>query len=767
MSEQSNINYEGVERQPLATFTEQAYLNYAMYVILDRALPKISDGLKPVQRRIVYAMSELRLDHLSKPKKSARTVGDVLGKYHPHGDGACYEAMVLMAQPFSYRYPLIQGQGNWGSTDDPKSFAAMRYTEAKLSAYSDTLLFELHQGTVEWGPNFDGTLQEPLSMPARLPNILLNGSTGIAVGMATDIPPHNLREVVDACVLLLEKPNTDIETLCERIQGPDFPVGGEMITSREEILAMYRRGTGNLRVRAKYEHENGCLLITELPPQVSGSKVIEQIAAQMQAKKLPLIEDVRDESDHENPTRLVIFPRSNRVDREGLMLHLFATTDLEKSVRVNLNMIGLDGRPQVKNLPMILTEWLRYRAEVVRARFNFRLNKVNDRLEILDGLLVAFLNIDEVIEIVRTEDHPKAVMIERFSITERQADSILEIRLRQLAKLEEIKIRAEQKALANERKKIEQLLGSEARMKTLIKKELIADAETYGDERRTVIVDRPAAKALTENDLLPSEPLTVVLSEKGWVRAAKGFDIEPTKLAYKTGDKFQDSCQGKSNQRVSFIDQSGRVYSTAANHLPSARGSGEPLSGRFTLIVGTQMLYCCIGLPEEFWLMGSNAGYGFVTKAENFHVKSKAGKTLLSLPKQVKPLSPLMINNVKTELALPVAPKPLPPLKIIDLDSDYVALVTSAGNLLIVTVSQLPQLNRGKGNRLIRLGKNRDNHIVDWCLVSVGQSLVVHAGKRHMSTRWDKLDLYVGSRGGDGKKLPRGYQKVDRVESVD
>ncbi len=767
MSEQSNINYEGVERQPLASFTEQAYLNYAMYVILDRALPKIGDGLKPVQRRIVYAMSELRLDHLSKPKKSARTVGDVLGKYHPHGDGACYEAMVLMAQPFSYRYPLIQGQGNWGSTDDPKSFAAMRYTEAKLSAYSDTLLSELYQGTVEWGPNFDGTLQEPLSMPARLPNILLNGSTGIAVGMATDIPPHNLREVVDACVLLLEKPNTDIETLCEQIQGPDFPVGGEMITSREEILAMYQRGTGNLRVRAKYEHEKGCLLITELPPQVSGSKVIEQIAAQMQAKKLPLIEDVRDESDHENPTRLVIFPRSNRVDRDGLMLHLFATTDLEKSVRVNLNMIGLDGRPQVKNLQMILTEWLRYRAEVVRSRLTFRLNKVNDRLEILDGLLVAFLNIDEVIEIVRTEDYPKRVMIERFSITERQADSILEIRLRQLAKLEEIKIRAEQKELAAERGRIERLLGSEARMKTLIKKELIADAETYGDERRTVIVDRPAAKALAENDLLPSEPLTVVLSEKGWVRAAKGFDIEPRKLTYKTGDKFQDACQGKSNQQVSFIDQTGRVYSTGANNLPSARGSGEPLSGRFTLAAGTQMLYCCIGLAGEFWLMGSSAGYGFVTKVGNLHVKSKSGKTLLSLPSKAQRLAPLKINNVNTELVPPAGPQPLPPLKVNNLETDYVALVTHAGSLLVVAVNQLPQLNRGKGNQLIRLGKSSGNQVVSWCLVSEGQSLVVHAGKRHLSTRWNKLDLYLGNRGGEGKKLPRGYQKVDRVESVD
>lgn len=616
MSDSLELSLDGVERRSLADFTEQAYLNYSMYVIMDRALPHIGDGLKPVQRRIVYAMSELGLDADAKHKKSARTVGDVLGKFHPHGDSACYEAMVLMAQPFSYRYTLVDGQGNWGAPDDPKSFAAMRYTEARLSRYAEVLLSEVGQGTVDWVPNFDGTLQEPAVLPARLPNILLNGTTGIAVGMATDVPPHNLREVASACVRLLDEPKATIEQLCEHIQGPDYPTEAEIVTPRAEILKMYESGRGSIRMRAVYRVEDGDIVVTALPHQVSGAKVLEQIAAQMQAKKLPMVADLRDESDHENPCRIVIIPRSNRVDVDELMQHLFATTDLESTYRVNVNIIGLDGRPQLKNLRTILVEWLEFRTNTVRRRLQHRLDKVEKRLHLLDGLLTAFLNLDEVIHIIRTEEYPKQALIERFELTEIQADYILETRLRQLARLEEMKIRGEQDELLKEQAKLQALLGSEAKLRKLVRSELIKDAETYGDDRRSPIVARAEAKALSENELMPTEPVTVVLSEKGWVRCAKGHDIDATGLSYKAGDGFKAAAAGRSNQFAVLIDSTGRSYSLAAHSLPSARGQGEPLTGRLTPPPGAT--FECVLLPDDdaLYVVASDAGYGFVVKGE-------------------------------------------------------------------------------------------------------------------------------------------------------
>jgi topoisomerase IV subunit A len=680
MSETIDLSLDGVERRSLADFTENAYLNYSMYVIMDRALPHIGDGLKPVQRRIIYAMSELGLDADSKHKKSARTVGDVLGKFHPHGDSACYEAMVLMAQPFSYRYTLVDGQGNWGAPDDPKSFAAMRYTEARLSRYSEVLLSELGQGTVDWVPNFDGTLDEPCVLPARLPNLLLNGTTGIAVGMATDVPPHNLREVAAACVRLLDDPKTTVEQLCEHVQGPDYPTEAEIVTPRADLLKIYETGRGSVRMRAVYRVEDGDIVVSSLPHQVSGSKVLEQIAAQMQAKKLPMVADLRDESDHENPCRIVIIPRSNRVDADELMQHLFATTELESSYRVNTNVIGLDGRPQVKNLQVLLSEWLTYRIGTVRRRLQFRLDKVERRLHLLEGLLVAFLNLDEVIHIIRTEDQPKPVLMARFELSELQADYILDTRLRQLARLEEMKIRGEQDELAKEREKLLALLGSEAKLKKLVRKELIADAETYGDDRRSPIVARAEARALSENELLPSEPVTVVISEKGWARCAKGHDIDATGLSYKAGDGFRAAAAGRSNQYAVFIDSTGRSYSLAAHSLPSARGQGEPLTGRLTPPPGAG--FECVLLPEDesLYVIASDAGYGFVVKGEDLQAKNKAGKALLSLPAGARV----------------VAPRPLK-----SRDQDWLAAVTTEGRLLVFPVRDLPQLGKGKGNKII------------------------------------------------------------------
>lgn len=747
MTDSLDFSQEGVERLSLHKYSEEAYLNYSMYVILDRALPHISDGLKPVQRRIVYAMSELGLSATAKFKKSARTVGDVLGKYHPHGDSACYEAMVLMAQSFSYRYPLVDGQGNWGSADDPKSFAAMRYTESRLAPYAQSMLAELGQGTVDWTWNFDGTLREPINLPARLPNVLLNGSTGIAVGMATDIPPHNLREVVSACVQLLDNPNATVAQICEQVLGPDFPTQAEIITPREEILKMYETGRGSLRMRATFDEEGGDIVVHALPYQVSGAKVLEQIAAQMQAKKLPMVSDLRDESDHENPTRLIITPRSNRIDVDALMAHLFATTDLEKTYRVNMNMIGLDGRPKVLGLTQVLNEWLQYRMQVVTRRLQHRLDTVLDRLHVLEGLLIAYLNIDEVIAIIRNEDKPKPVLMERFGLSSVQAEAILELKLRHLAKLEEMKIRGEQSELDEERQQLEKILESKARLKTLIKKELIADAELYGDDRRSPIVARAEAQAYSETDLLTSEPVTLVLSKQGWVRAAKGHDIDGASLAFKSGDLFLAQVKGRSSQQAVFLDSSGRAYTAAAHTLPSARGQGEPLTGRFTVPSGAQFEGVTIGEPSELLLVASDAGYGFVTQLENMLTKNRSGKSLLSLPKGAHVLMPQ---------------------RVLSLDKQWLAAVSNEGRLLLFPVRELPQLPRGKGNKIMQISPKRvaarEEFVVALGLLTEEDTLVVHAGKRFLKMKFSELTHYQGERGRRGNKLPRGFQKVDRVE---
>jgi topoisomerase-4 subunit A len=737
------------EQIPLKDFTEKAYLDYSMYVILDRALPHIADGLKPVQRRIVYAMSELGLGPQAKYKKSARTVGDVLGMYHPHGDQACYEAMVLMAQPFSYRYPLIDGQGNWGSPDDPKSFAAMRYTEARLTPYAQTLLSELEQGTVDWAPNYDGTKDEPSLLPARLPNVLLNGSTGIAVGMSTDIPPHNLHEVVDACIKLLDNPRTSVEELCESVRGPDFTTEAEIITPRDDILRMYRTGNGSVRLRARWETEEGNIVITALPHQVSGDEVQKQIAAQIQNKKLPMLEDLRDESDHENPTRIVLFPRGRRIDADQLMSHLFATTDLEKSYRVNLNMIGLNGKPQVKNLQEILLEWLSFRTETVRRRLQYRLDKVIARLHILEGLLIAFLNIDEVIAIIRREDEPKPVLMARFGLSDAQAEAILELKLRHLAKLEEMKIRGEQAELAKERETLEGILASPKKLGNLIKKELKQDAERYGDPRRSPIVARQAAQALDVTAVIGSEPVTVILSEKGWVRAAKGHEIDPAALAYRSGDAFLAAAFGRSNQPAYFLDSTGRSYAVSAHEFPSARTQGEPLTGRLNPPPGAVFKTVLAGADEDWYLLATNGGYGFLTQIRELHTKNRTGKSLLTVPGHAEVL---------------------PPLRVASPEADSVVLVTAQGRLLVFPAAEIPVLNKGKGNKLIQILPedlaSRQDYVVAVADLPPGAGLKLHCGKRHLSLSAADLANYQGSRARRGNPLPRGFQRVEKIEVV-
>ena len=734
--------FHGFEQIPLREYAERAYLDDSMYVVLDRALPFIGDGLKPVQRRIIYSMSELGLNAGAKPKKSARTVGDVIGKYHPHGDSACYEAMVLMAQPFSYRYPLIEGQGNFGSSDDPKSFAAMRYTESKLSPIAEVLLGELGQGTVDWDPNFDGTLEEPTWMPARLPHLLLNGTTGIAVGMATDVPPHNLNEVVSACVRLLDDPDATVRDLCEHVRGPDYPTAAEIITPTADLQAMYETGTGSVRARGVFVKESTNIVITELPYQVSPSKVIEQIATQMRAKKLPWLEDIRDESDHANPTRIVLVPRSNRVDAEQLMGHLFATTDLEKSYRVNMNVIGLDGRPQVKNLKMLLGEWLSFRQDTVTRRLKHRLDKVERRLHLLEGLLVAFLNLDEVIRIIRTEDEPKAALIARFALSEDQADYILDTKLKQLARLEEMKIRGEQDELDSERDRLISTLDSKAKLKKLIKDELLADAKKFGDARRSPLVAREAAQALDETELVASEPMTVVVSEKGWVRAAKGHDIDAASLSYREGDGLLAAVKARSNQQAAFLDSAGRSYSTAVHTLPSARGNGEPLTGRFTPAPGASFQAVASGDNDSRFVIASSHGYGFVTRFENLTGRNKAGKALLSLSEGGLVLQPAAVASV---------------------EADRIVAVTSAGHVLAFPLSELPELDKGKGNKIIEIPKAKrgTEKVVAIAVVPPAGKLQVKSGARTMTLSFKELDDYIGTRGSRGGLLPRGWQKVD------
>ncbi len=746
MTTTTDLNMEGVEKRPLKDFTEKAYLDYSMYVILDRALPHIADGLKPVQRRIIYAMSELGLKATAKFKKSARTVGDVLGKYHPHGDSACYEAMVLMAQEFSYRYPLIDGQGNWGSIDDPKSFAAMRYTESRLTPYADLLLTELGQGTVDWQANFDGTLDEPVLLPAQVPNVLLNGATGIAVGMATDIPPHNLTEVISACIRILEDPKVTLTAIFEHIKGPDYPTAAEIITPQNDIHALYTKGNGSLRMRAAFTEEKGDIIITALPHQTSSSKVLEQIAAQMQAKKLPMVVDLRDESDHENPTRLVIVPRSNRVDIESLMAHLFATTDLERTYRVNLNMIGLDGRPRVRNLLEILQEWLKYRLATIKRRLEFRLEKVEARLHILDGLLIAFLNIDEVIHVIREADQPKPELMRKFKLSDKQADAILDIKLRQLARLEEIKIRGEQKELAEERDLLTKILGSKQRLKTLLRKELTAIAEQYGDPRCSQLIEREEAKAMRVEELVPTEPVTVVLSNKGWIRAAKGHDVDGRNLNYKAGDEFRSQAQGRSNQAVIALDSTGRTYSIPAHTLPSARGQGEPLTGKLKPPAGAEFIAVMMGADDQQYVLASDAGYGFVVKQTDLYCKNRSGKVVLKLPQQAKVLTPMLIQ---------------------DSQHDRLAAVTNEGRLLIFAVAELPQLARGKGNKIIAIPTDRAKKRVEFVIASaiLGQQdvLTLYSGRRHITIKNKDLEHYQGERGRRGHKLPRGFQRVDKI----
>ena len=742
----SNINYEGIEQMPLRTFTEKAYLNYSMYVIMDRALPFIGDGLKPVQRRIVYAMSELGLNAAAKFKKSARTVGDVLGKFHPHGDSACYEAMVLMAQPFSYRYPLVDGQGNWGAPDDPKSFAAMRYTESRLSKISEILLTELGQGTVDFQPNFDGTLEEPQYLPARLPHILLNGTTGIAVGMATDIPPHNINEVADAAVLLLDNPKAGLDDVLNIIQGPDFPTEAEIISPKDDIRKMYETGRGSIKMRATWHKEDGEIIISALPHQSSPSKIIAQIAEQMTAKKLPMVEDIRDEADYENPVRIVLVPRSNRVDTDALMAHLFATTDLEKSYRVNMNMIGLDHKPAVKGLLQVLTEWLTFRRTTVTRRLQHRLDKVLARLRILDGLMIAFLNIDEVIEIIRTEDEPKQVLMARFNLSDEQAEAILNLRLRHLAKLEEHQLQAEKDKLEEERSNLELILGSERRLNTLIKKEIQEDAKKYASPRMSQLVEREEAKAISESEMTPAEPVTVILSEMGWVRCAKGHDIDPEGLSYKAGDKYLAHACGKSNQPVIFIDSTGRSYALDPLSLPSARSQGEPLTGKLTLPAGATIEQVIMEPEKQELLMASDAGYGFICKFEDLIARNKAGKALISLPENAKVLKPETLSE----------------------SASLLVSLTSAGRMLIFPVWDLPALSKGKGNKIISIpaanAKARSELLVKLFLISEQASLEFHSGKRKITLKPEDLQKFRAERGRKGSQLPRGlHSNVDIV----
>ncbi|NWK64010.1 DNA topoisomerase IV subunit A [Acinetobacter sp. SwsAc3] len=734
----TNLAHQATENRSVAEFTEQAYLNYAMYVIMDRALPHISDGLKPVQRRIVYAMSELGLKHSGKPKKSARTVGDVLGKYHPHGDLACYEAMVLMAQPFSYRYPFIEGQGNWGSPDDPKSFAAMRYTEAKLSQYSEVLLSELGQGTCDWQDNFDGSMKEPVTLPARIPNILLNGTTGIAVGMATDIPPHNLREVVKGTIALIRNPNLGDEKVAEYIPAPDLPTRAEIITPSEELLKIQSTGRGSYRMRSVYRIEKNEIVITDLPYQVSGSKVISQIADQMQAKKLPLVSDVRDESDHQNPTRLVIVLRSNRIDAEAVMSHLFATTDLESSYRVNMNMIGADGRPQVKSIRRILLEWIEIRKETVTRRLQYHLNKIEKRLHILGGLIIAYLNIDEVIRIIREEEQPKAELMSRFNIDDIQAEAILELKLRHLARLEEMEMRREQEELEAKAALIREQLANPESLKTLIINELKDDAKKYGDDRRSPIVHRAEATAMSEQDFMPADPVTVVLSEAGWIRSAKGHEVDAENLNFRAGDQYLSHAQGKSNQRVYVLDESGRSYALAINSLPSARGLGEPLSSKLSPASGIGFKQVFIADDEAEVIALSSKGYGFKTQAKQLDTNAKAGKAFLTLPEKATVM----------------------PLTSVD-QATHLALLTSTGRLLILELSELPILSKGKGNKLIQLEEK--DQIVFMTRLTLDEILQVVAGQQQLKLKGDDLQKYIGKRASKGQLLPRGYQKANKL----
>lgn len=732
-----------LQTRSVAEFTEQAYLNYAMYVIMDRALPHVADGLKPVQRRIIYAMSELGLKNTAKPKKSARTIGDVIGKYHPHGDSACYKAMVLMSQPFSYRYPLIDGQGNFGSPDDPKSFAAMRYTEAKLSDYANTLLAELGQGTTDWQDNFDGTLSEPVTLPARLPNILLNGTTGIAVGMATDIPPHNLTEIVKGCIALLKNPELSDKQLLKYIPAPDLPTTAEIISSPDDLLQMYTTGRGSYKMRATYhidEKEKNLVIIDALPYQVSGKKVIEQIASLMTAKKLPWVTDIHDESDHQNPCRIVLELRSSRVDTDMVMGHLFATTDLETSFRVNLNMIGTNGKPHVKPLKTILTEWLSVRRETVIRRLDYRLSKINDRLHIIAGLLIAYLHIDEVIRIIREEDNPKAVLMANYGLSDIQANAILDIRLRQLAKLEEIELNAERDELEKQKAMIENYLNNPDALTGLLVDELTADMKAHGDKRKSPIVARSQAVALTDSDLTPSEPVTVIISKAGFIRSAKGH-IDPTNMGYRSGDAYLTHTHGKSSDKVYLMDSTGRSYRLDAHALPSARGQGEPLTSLLKPPSGTSFVTAFTGNDTDKIILASTHGYGFVNTLSELDTAQKAGKAIINFDDKAELLSHKISDN-----------------------NTLFAVVNSSGFLLIYKLDELPMLKKGKGNKLMDL--TNDETIVAMTTFGDSDNLIITSGKRTITLKPNDITNFKGSRGRRGRQLPKGFQKVDFITTA-
>lgn len=736
------------EKRPITEFAEEAYLEYAMYVIMDRALPRVADGLKPVQRRIIYAMSELGLSHMSKYKKSARTVGDVLGKFHPHGDSACYEAMVHLTQPFSIRYPLIDGQGNWGSQDDPKSFAAMRYTESKMTKYSSILLSELSQGTAEWIPNFDGTMKEPKILPARLPNILLNGSSGIAVGMSTDIPSHNLTEVADACIKLLDHPGTSVESLMKIVKGPDFASGGEIISPEADILNIYKNGTGTIKVRATYEVENGEIVIKSIPPHVSVSKVLEDIASQMNSKKLPMVSDLRDESDHEDPMRIVITPKSKKTDVEQLMDHIFATTDLEKTHRINFNYISNENKPRVSGIKELLEEWLFFRKETTIKRLKFRLDKIYERLHILEGLKIAYLDLDEVIRIVREEDKPKQELIKKFKLSEVQAEAILNTRLRSLAKLEEEKIMAEYNSLDQEKTEIETLLSDNEALKNLIKKEIRDTKKEFKDKRRTKIEEKKEAKAIPKTSIIQSEPVTIILSDKNWIRAAKGHDIDPETIAYKTGDKFKFAAYSKNTEKSVFMDEFGKTYSIENHTLPGARSHGEPLTSKLSLPDKTKIKTMLSSEPETKYIFASDAGYGFISEISNAYSKNKKGKNFLTVPESSAPLEPVLLENPENIM---------------------IAAVTMAGRLLIIDSADLPELGKGKGNQIIRITKKefteKKDKLVILHLLPKDCGIIIHSGRRILNITVSMIDDFKGKRGQRGKILPRGFRKVKRLEN--
>jgi len=734
----------------LKKYAEESYLNYAMYVILDRALPNIGDGLKPVQRRILYAMSELGLNAGAKYKKSARTVGDVIGKFHPHGDSAAYEAMVLMAQNFSFRYPLVDGQGNWGSQDDPKSFAAMRYTESKLTKFANLLLEELKFGTVDWQPNFDGSLLEPIIFPAKVPSILLNGTSGIAVGMATDIPSHNLNEVIDATVHMLENPSADLAAILKHIKGPDFSNGAKLIISNEELNEIYTTGKGGYKIQAKWTKEENQIIINALPYQASGAKILEQIADQMQNKKIPMVVDLTDEGDHEEPIRLAITMKSNRVNPDDLMNHLFASTDLQKTYRANMNLISLKGSPKVFSLVELIKEWLTFRKNTVTRKLEHRLDQVNDRLHIVEGLLIVYLDLDKVIKIIRESDEPKPEIIKYFKISEIQANAILEIKLRQLAKLEQIKLEEEKSTLVGEQKEIEKILGSSSRLKTLIKKELLEIKAEYGDDRNSPIEASSDAKVFSEEETLVTEPITVILSSAGWIRSAKGHEIDPISLNYRGDDSLQDFCRGRNNQNAVFLDSQGKAYSIPGHTLPSARGLGDPITGRISADSGVEFMSTVIGNDEDKFMISNSAGYGFISEFKNMVSSKKSGKAFMKPPQGSKILKALKVED----------------------RHNFIVAVSNIGRLLIFSLSELPILPKGKGNKIINVPKAKfesgEEFVSAVALLADTSSLRIESGKRFLTLKIKDLENYISSRAKRGNMLPQGYRKVDSMsEEID